>query len=359
MCSSPAIMIPTGGTSGQIRFAIHTWSTLSASVRGFSRYFAEESVNCFCVLPLYHVSGLMQFLRSWLTGGRLSILPYKAWKKGFRRKIEPREFFVSLVPTQLQFLLDSDPGYLSEFHTVLLGGAPPWPSLLDSARKHNIRLAPTYGMTETAAQIVTLKPEDFLSGNNSSGQVLPHAQVTIRRDGGELLKTEQTGIITVAAESLCLGYYPELFSHLANSINSYQSAKITTLKPVTLPTDDWGFFDNKGYLTIIGRCSHKIITGGENVFPTEVEAAILTTGLVQDVGVIGLPDCQWGEVVTAVYIPKVSAISVGEIKNAMTDRLSKFKYPKYWLKVDRLPRNLQGKIDRPKIREIALGIFQQ
>ncbi|MEM8780238.1 MAG: hypothetical protein AAGF26_15480, partial [Cyanobacteria bacterium P01_G01_bin.49] len=70
------IMIPTGGTSGDIRFAIHNWRTLSASVKGFTEFFEVEQVNSFCVLPLYHVSGLMQFMRSFLTQGKLNICPY-------------------------------------------------------------------------------------------------------------------------------------------------------------------------------------------------------------------------------------------------------------------------------------------
>ena len=70
-------MIPTGGSSGQIRFATHTWETLMASIAGFTQYFQQISVNSFCVLPLYHVSGLMQFLRSFTTGGKLVIQPFK------------------------------------------------------------------------------------------------------------------------------------------------------------------------------------------------------------------------------------------------------------------------------------------
>ncbi|MGB6299775.1 MAG: AMP-binding protein, partial [Rivularia sp. (in: cyanobacteria)] len=72
---SPHIMIPTGGSSGKIKFAVHTWDTLTASVRGFQKYFEVEKINSFCVLPLYHVSGLMQFMRCFITGGKLIVLP--------------------------------------------------------------------------------------------------------------------------------------------------------------------------------------------------------------------------------------------------------------------------------------------
>ncbi|MBE9168314.1 2-succinylbenzoate--CoA ligase [Pleurocapsales cyanobacterium LEGE 06147] len=336
--SPSLIMIPTGGSSGKIRFAMHTWSTLSASVAGFCQYFARKQVNSCCVLPLYHVSGLMQFLRSFLTDGKLAIFPYSALKQGKKPEIDPQEFFISLVPTQLQFLLQSDPNWLSHFHTVLLGGAPAWRSLLDTTRKHHIRLAPTYGMTETASQIATLKPEDFLQGNNSSGRILPHAKIFIQNETGELLNTQEMGSITIEADSLYLGYYPHL---------SAES------KSTSFTTDDLGFFDPQGYLYIVGRRSQKIITGGENVFPAEVEAAILATNLVADVVAIGLPDSQWGEVVIVVYVPKNLKISTTSIQQKIKLQLSKYKQPKYWIRVNILPRNERGKINYQQITYIA------
>jgi O-succinylbenzoic acid--CoA ligase len=183
------IMIPTGGSSGKIKFAIHTWDTLMASVRGFTQYFQLNKVNSFCVLPLYHVSGLMQFMRSFTTGGKLAILPFKELDSSQIYNIEPSEFFISLVPTQLQRLLEKPDliTWLSQFETVLLGGAPAWNELLEKARFYRIRLAPTYGMTETASQIATVKPDDFLNGKISSGQTLPHAQITICNQKGEVL----------------------------------------------------------------------------------------------------------------------------------------------------------------------------
>ncbi|MDJ0523850.1 MAG: AMP-binding protein, partial [Microcystis sp. M53600_WE12] len=160
-----SLMIPTGGTSGKIRFAIHNWLTLTASVKGFSEYFQVEQVNSFCLLPLYHVSGLMQFLRSFLTGGDFAVIPYHKIKQKRINNLNLQDYFISLVPTQLQFFLENDPQWLTNFKTVLLGGSPAWPSLLEKAREYNISLSPTYGMTETASQIVTLKPEDFRRGN--------------------------------------------------------------------------------------------------------------------------------------------------------------------------------------------------
>ncbi|MBW4689527.1 MAG: 2-succinylbenzoate--CoA ligase [Komarekiella atlantica HA4396-MV6] len=332
------IMIPTGGSSGEIKFAMHTWETLMASVQGFTEYFQLKQVNCFCVLPLYHVSGLMQFMRSFTTGGQLVIQPFKAVESGQIFNIEQSKFFLSLVPTQLQRLLQNPEltEWLTQFQTVLLGGAPAWNELLEKARFHYIRLAPTYGMTETASQIATLKPDDFLKGKISSGQILPHAHVTICNQQGEILNSNQIGNITIQAKSLALGYY-------------YQTNKIQNY----LQVDDLGFLDDQGHLNIIGRNSDKIITGGENIYPAEIESAILATKMLIDVCVIGIPDKHWGQALTAIYIPQNPNISTLEIQTLLKDKLSKFKIPKHWIPQQSLPRNSQGKINRQKLQQIA------
>ena len=339
----PYIMIPTGGTSGTIKFAMHTWQTLSASVEGLQAYFERPVINSFCVLPVYHVSGLMQFMRSLLTEGKLVITTTKYLEKYLQNnfnspldislhteifpeistKINPQEFFLSLVPTQLQKLLANpqSSSWLTQFLAIFLGGGAAWQELLTQAREFQIPLALTYGMTETASQIATLKPQDFLGKNsiihNTCGQVLPHAQLSL----------SSLGTITIQAASLALGYYPELWRNN------------------TFITDDLGVFHEVGYLSIVGRQSLQIITGGEKVFPPEVEAAILATKLVQDVCVLGIPDKYWGEIVAVVYVP-VNSESISEvIQRSIAPHLAKYKIPKIWFSRSKLPRNTQGKIN--------------
>lgn len=330
------IMIPTGGTSGKIRFVMHDWQTLTASIRGFRQYFQVNMIHSFCVLPLYHVSGLMQVLRSFTTHGNFSIFPFKDVEKNTELSSHQNytEFFISLVPTQLQRLLNEPKKieWLSQFHTILLGGSPPSLSLLERARNHHLRLAPTYGMTETASQIATLKPDDFLQGYENSGQILPHAQIMICNENGETLRPNNIGIITIKSQSLALGYYPKFWENN----QAFES-------------DDLGMINQQGYLTIMGRNSDKIITGGENVFPVEVESTILATGLVKDVCVMGLPDEIWGEQITVFYVPFDSTITSKHLPRIIQEKLSKFKQPKTWIQLDELPRNLQGKINREKL----------
>ncbi len=332
------IMIPTGGSSGRVRFAVHTWQTLTASVMGFQQYFETDVVNSCCTLPLYHVSGLMQMMRSLLTGGKLAIVPFKLPDFKPPPEFDPTDFFISLVPTQLQRLLQNPEAiaWLSRFHTVLLGGAPAWDDLLVAARRHQIRLAPTYGMTETASQVATLKPTDFLAGKTGCGRALPHAKIQIVDPQNQPMEPGQVGAIAIQSDSLALGYYDKMsaFNHL-------------------FQTDDVGYLDAEGYLHLVGRASRKIITGGENVFPDEVESVIRATGLVADVCVVGLPDRQWGEAVTAVYVPCHLDVEVAEIQGSIAPHLSRFKQPKRWIAVKTLPRNAQGKISYEFVKTLG------
>lgn len=345
------IMIPTGGSSGQIRFAIHTWSTLSASVDGCQRHFfgqERQAINSCCWLPLYHVSGLMQFMRSLLTHGQLVFLPKDSFEDGPCRPPQvaafldptsrlPQSYFLSLVPTQLQRLLQQDHSrltWLAHFRTILVGGAPPWPGLLHAARHHRLRLALTYGMTETASQVATLKPEDFLQGQTHNGQALPHVQITIEDQQYHPLPPDQMGQVIIQGRSLYQGYYPQRCTDLDR-----------------LMTHDLGYFNAQGDLHIVGRSSRTIISGGENIFPEEIEAALLGTGMLKDAAVLGQFHAEWGQIVTAVIVPRSASFLLADLKRTLREQLSSFKQPKQWVVLSTLPRNSQGKINQTLLME--------
>ncbi|WP_310483189.1 AMP-binding protein [Chamaesiphon sp. VAR_48_metabat_403] len=326
------IMIPTGGSSGAIKLAMHSWETLGASVWGFQEFYEVATVNCVCTLPLYHVSGLMQLCRSLLTDGKLFIIDLHQLDLNpalLIDRIEAEDYFISLVPTQLSKLLDLNASWLARMRTILVGGAPPRSELLTRARVAKLPLALTYGMTETGSQITSLKPSEFLAGNNSCGVALPHVKIKLLAAANIMKKSQlvdRVGTIQIAADSLMLGYFPDL-----NSSGYFEP-------------DDVGTIDEHGYLNIVGRSSSKIITGGENVFPIEVVDIIMATGLVADVWVMGIPDRYWGQAVTAVYVANNLPASAEILSQAIAGKISSYKLPKYWIAVDRIPRNALGKI---------------
>ncbi len=334
------IMIPTGGSGGQVKFAIHTWQTLQAAVSGFQQFWGGSSfppINACCLLPLYHVSGLMQFMRSLLTGGKLWLLSYRERVQQLQILVPPpppdlaeADCFLSLVPTQLQCLLEQPNGaiWLQQFPMILLGGAPASAALLGRSRQLGLNLAPTYGMTETAAQVATLKPTAFLAGQTGVGQTLPHVQLWTVTEAGQRLPAGTQGRIALQTPALYLGYYPTCFAGA---------------KPFL--TDDIGSIDAAGNLHLVGRHSRKIISGGENIYPEEIEQALLQTGLVREVYVTSIPDPHWGEAIAALYVPVNATISVPQLQQKLTPLLSTYKVPKHWCPQPHLPRNAQGKLN--------------
>jgi o-succinylbenzoate---CoA ligase len=335
------IAIATGGSSGRLRFALHTWQTLTTAAQAQSASLAPlgTPINSICTLPLFHVSGLMQLIRSLLTDGTWQPI---AFRDLLHSGLPPHpNACLSLVPTQLQRLLTVETDWsladritwLQQLKVIWLGGAPAWPSLFAEARRLTLPIAPTYGMTETAAMVTRLTPEAFLAGQTGCGLALPHCTISIESDPNYGVKNgELIGKITIDSSSLCLGYWPD-----------------QPIESGPFVTDDLGYIDDRGSLHIVGRSSDKIISGGENIFASEVETAIRDSGLVEDVAVIGMPDDRWGEIVIALYVPRDS-MAIPDL----TLSLSRYKHPKYWISVAELPRNTQGKINRHVLAQMAI-----
>jgi O-succinylbenzoic acid--CoA ligase len=334
------LMIPSGGTSGELKFARHDEGTISAAVRGFCGHFGVERVNNVGVLPLHHVSGFMAWMRAALTGGQY--LPWD-WKKleagefpvvttstgprGARRE----GWYLSLVPTQLQRLLSWDRNadavkWLRAFDAVFLGGGPAWPELLAAAADAAIPISLVYGMTETAAMVAAQHPEEFLAGDRSSGSAMPHTRIELTA----------AGLVRVSGESVFRRYHPDWSD----------SREITT--------EDLGSIDEKGRLRIVGRSDAVIITGGKKVDPAEVEAALLATGEFSDIAVVGLPDPEWGQAVTACFpeggrAPDLARAAAGLIA------LAAFKRPRRFVSIADWPRNAQGKLNRAELVRRAVS----
>lgn len=317
--------VPTGGTSGAIRLARHDEQTLSAGVHGFVTHFGFERANAIDVLPPFHVSGLMARLRCAATGGTHVAWDWKRLEAGERPHLAAVRggWMLSLVPTQLQRLLASHEAtaWLREFAIVFLGGGPAWPELLDATAAAGVRVAPSYGMTETAAMVAALRPDDFLAGERCSLEVLPHARISLTGDG----------TITVESESVFLGYMPEI-----------APARV-------FATTDLGVIDARGRLSVLGRRDDVIITGGEKVNPLEVEAVLRGTGAFADVAVIGVPDRDWGQAVVACFPADSAAPDLERVRWVAEARLSGFKRPKRYVAVADWPRHENGKLDRSKL----------
>jgi O-succinylbenzoic acid--CoA ligase len=340
------LCVRTGGSGGGVKFARHDEETLSAAVGGFCAHFGLTRVNAIDVLPAHHVSGLMARVRCAATGGR-----HRAWDwkriegldlpaldgaaregtanrgqgTGARGQVTGDRgqgtgggdgWVISLVPTQLQRLLAVPAAveWLRGFRVIFLGGGPTWPDLADEAARLGLRVSLSYGMTETAAMVTALRPEEFLAGARSVGAPLPHASVRVAVDGR----------IAVSGASLFRGYFGSAPRH------------------GEFLTEDGGRIDERGQLHVLGRQDAVIITGGKKVQPAEVEVVLRASGVFADVAVIGVPDPEWGQAVVACYPaggepPDVARAVAG---------LAAHQKPKKFIAVQDWPRTAQGKIDR-------------
>ncbi len=320
------LMIPSGGAGGGVKFARHDGDTIAAAVDGFRQHFDLDRVHSVCVLPLYHVSGFMAWMRSALSGGRFIPWGWKDAEAGRFPPHMPDRTCLSLVPTQLQRLLASPPAvaWLRGFRLIFLGGAPAWNGLLDEAARLDLPLAPSYGATETAAMVAALRPEQFLAGRRGCGQPLPHANVDL----------DENGIIRISGPSLFRGYYPAV-RHEQPWVSG-----------------DLGAIEADGALTVLGRSDDLINSGGKKIAPGEVEAALRSSGEFDDVAVIGIPDPEWGQTVVACY-PGAARPPQQERLEAALAGLASFKHPRRYAAISPWPRNDQGKIDRAELTRLA------
>lgn len=321
------LCLPTGGSSGAVRWARHDQDTLSAAVGGFCGHFGVSEVNAIGVLPLHHVSGLMAWMRCALTGGRYVPWEWGDLEAGRWPQLAAGAWFISLVPTQLQRLLvrPDAADWLRRFRAILVGGGPAWPELLDRGAGARLPLAPGYGMTETAAMVAALRPEEFLGGRRGCGPALPHASLTLN----------EAGVIQINSQSLFRGYHP----------NGREEAGAWS-------TEDLGRFDEHGGLHVLGRRDSVIISGGEKVEPAEVEAALRSTGQFVDVAVVGLRDAEWGETVVACYPAGAEEPDLASVNERLGRELAPHKRPKHYVPLA-WPRNAQGKINRTALAAAA------
>lgn len=322
-----ACSLATGGSSGQWRLARHRVDTLWAAAEAFTQRFPRLREH-WSPLPAFHVSGWMPLWRAMACRGEMVPADYRDWLNG-RFPRQPSEGAVlSLVPTQLHRLMEC-PGavaFLRRFTCILVGGAALNDGHRQRARELQIPLAPSYGMTETAAAIAVLPPANFLAGAGGCGPPLPHVDITFETGTGRLILET-----------------PSLF-------DGYLTHNGFAPRPGgPWPTADRASLDEAGNLHILGRIDRMIATGGEKVAPDRLESALRKIPGVRDVLVFGLPDAEWGEIVAAA----VETVDPASLRRAWRD-LSKEAWhpaerPRRWWITDQLPRNAIGKIQRASL----------
>ena len=336
----PQLMVFTSGSTGQPKAVVLTMGNLlaSATASGF-RLGVLPDDRWLLTLSLYHVGGIAPIFRSTLYGTAV-VIRESFDPGGVADDIERHDVtVVSLVPTMLAEMLERRGTLSDSLRAVLLGGAPAPDSLIERCRNYSIPVFPTYGMTETASQIATARPQQAFERAGTVGRPLLWTELTVVDDEGQPVEAGERGEIVVSGPMVTAGYYGDV------------DANVEAFCEHGLRTGDVGYASEHGYLYVLNRLDDRIITGGENVDPGEVVEALRSHPEVDEAAVVGLDDDTWGERVAALVVPRTEPLSADSLEGHCRDRLAGYKLPRVIAVTDSLPRTASGTIKRPVVRE--------
>ncbi len=325
----------TSGTTGKPKGVQITFNNLYASaLASGERLGASPADRWLCPLPFYHVGGLSIIFRSAIYGSSI-VLPESNSTEGIIKGLhDAQATIVSLVPTQLYRMLEAGFEPPKSLRLILLGGAAATPELVARCMEKNLPIALTYGLTECASQVATATPEQVRAKPGTVGKLLKGTTVRIVDEQGRDLPAGEYGEIVVSGVTVMQGYLGQLPTN------------------GTFHTGDIGYLDTDGDLWVVQRRSDLIVSGGENVYPSEVEAVLHQHPAVEDACVVGLPDPEWGQRVAAMVALKPGNTLVESDLIAFSrERLAGYKQPRKIVFVDQLPQTASGKVQRAKVRE--------
>ncbi|WP_420635262.1 class I adenylate-forming enzyme family protein [Candidatus Palauibacter sp.] len=333
-------VLATSGSDGVPRLVAHEWRSLDANAAAANeRLGFGPGDRWLATLPWAHVGGLAVPLRAAAAGAAVGLASPRFDAEAVVRALGDLAItHVSLVPAMLHGLLDVGARPPGSLRAVLLGGAATPPDLVDRALSAGWPVALTYGLTEAGSQVATATPREVRAGERSSGRPLPGVQVRIR-PAAEAKGDEAPGGESAGGEIEVRG--PTLFHGYAGEPPRQRGAWFAT--------GDLGRLDAHGRLEVTGRLRDRIVSGGANIDPVQVEAVLSAHPEVREAAVIGLPDQTWGQIVTAVIVggdPQLAS----RVDRWCRERLSGARAPRRWEMVDCLPRTATGKVDRARLR---------
>jgi len=333
----------TSGTTGLPKGAMHShntmlWSCLTGNSTADTRY-GDNYLIC---LPLFHVGALNPMVSTIQKGGTCTIMsefdPVRIWEV-----LAEEQITVTLaVPAMLQFMLltyDKDAHDTSSLRWVMSGAAPVPVSLIEAYAAMGIEIHQVYGLTETCGPGCLISPDDALARAGSTGKEFFFTQVRVVNDDGQDCGPDEPGEVLIAGPHLMTGYW------------NRPDATAETIVDGWLHTGDIAVMDADGFVYIQDRLKDMIISGGENVYPAEIENVIFGLDGVNEVAVIGIPSTAWGEAPLAVVVRGSESVTAETIIEYCQGRLARFKQPKAVEFVDVIPRNPTGKVLKRVLRD--------
>ncbi|MFV0525161.1 MAG: acyl-CoA synthetase [Acidimicrobiales bacterium] len=338
----PMFIMYTSGTTGLPKGVLHThnsveWSILTVLATADLR-FGDRYLIC---LPLFHVGALNPLLDTIYKGGTAILMrtfdPVKIWEVFRDENID----CTLAVPAMLQFMLQT---YDPQAHQPLrlrwiMSGASPVPaSLIEDYAGLGLEVHQVYGLTESGGPACLISPDAAMAHIGSTGKAFFHTDVRIVDPEGNDVGVDEPGEVIVRGRHIMAGYW------------NNQEATDEVVIDGWLHTGDVAVYDAEGFVFIMDRIKDMIISGGENVYPAEIEDVIRTHPAVADVAVIGIPSDRWGETPLAVVVKADDALDAETVLGYCGQKLARYKLPHRVEFVDEIPRNPTGKALKKDLR---------
>jgi acyl-CoA synthetase (AMP-forming)/AMP-acid ligase II len=309
----------TSGTTGLPKGVMHShgttvWAVLTACATA-DLQFKDRYVIC---LPLFHVGALNPLLTTIYRGGTAVVMrefdPRKIWEI-FRQE---RITACLAVPAMLNFMLETydDANRASNLRWIMSGASPVPVTLIERYAKLGIEIHQVYGLTESGGPACLISPDEAISRAGSTGKAFFHTNVRIVDERGADVGPDVPGELLVRGPHVMLGYW------------NRPDATAETIRDGWLHTGDVAIKDGEGFVYIHDRLKDMIISGGENIYPAEIENVILSHPGVAEVAVIGLPSTKWGESPVAVVVKKAETLVEEEVLQHCAGKLARYKLPK-------------------------------
>lgn len=346
----PAILLYTSGTTGRPKAAVLTHGNLTwNTVNQLAHVDVLSTDRALCIAPLFHCVGLGQVtLPTLFKGGSVEMVAKFDPGAILARIGDAGITSFSAVPTMLQMMCEHpswDATDLSSLHTVLYGGSPVQERVARRWLDRGVALQQGYGMTEAAPGVYMVPRGEGLDRPVSVG--VPHlfTDVAMLRDGRPEPVGGEPAELLVRGPNVFVGYW-----------NRPEESAAAFVDGEWFRTGDVLQVDDDGWARVVDRVKDMYISGGENVYPAEVEAVAVQLDAVAHCAVVGVPDARWGEVgVAYVQLREGAALTEGELRAHLQAHLARYKVPRYLEFVPELPTNATGKIRRVELRHRAVG----